>query len=635
MEIKNQNRFRLKLLANVGKFSLLFSLPLSAETVELVRPSSEPPTEIPTLSVEVDAVGGDWSYSRLLEGLRSFASIDESGNRLESPQNYEIKSRGRVISQKLTRINDVVVEKRMLLHAPVGRYSYWRNITLEKEINFDPSVKIFDLVHVADAFLVSLNEKANNSMLQDFIKENNIKKIRQLSDENYIVLYVGIENFDSIIDIASNNNELFDTVSLLEPSRVSITTPNDTLFNAYQWYSSAQSNDSDIDATAAWDIRTSSGNVRVAVPDPQGVRYTHDDIDGNIINQYDFIDNDGNPTTSDPHGTLMAGILGAEGNNAQGVAGVAWDVDMLVARVNTPDDLIEAIDWADSNSVKIMNISFYYSSFISSLYSKMSSKNNIIFVCSAGNRGINIDTYNPGGNIVQGHPLSNEFPARFDLENIITVSGSNQSNNPWYTNSTSLTNTGVVHIDISAPADTVAGPSATNDGSYATASGTSASAALVSGALALVVAEYPNNTVTYYKNRIIHTAKSRSTLNSIAPEGRLLSVYNALTHTERWWMNDIDFGNGNKWNAMGFFYNLKLNDWIWHFDIGWLYSYSTSSSAVYYWDPVTEYWVYTGYGFYPYFQVYPTTGPSYTVWYNESNTPSFFNFSTNAYQNTF
>jgi len=114
--------------------------------------------------------------------------------------------------------------------------------------------------------------------------------------------------------------------------------------------------DADMDAPEAWDITTGSSDIVVAVIDT-GIDYRHPDLAANMwmnvaeqvgtpgvddddngyaddIYGYDFAGtsevnpNDGKSDPQDVwfHGTHVAGIIGATGNNDQGVAGVSWNV---------------------------------------------------------------------------------------------------------------------------------------------------------------------------------------------------------------------------------------------------------------------------------------------------------------------
>ena len=109
--------------------------------------------------------------------------------------------------------------------------------------------------------------------------------------------------------------------------------------------------DADIDAPEAWGIHTGSQDIIVAVLD-SGVDYNHLDLTANIwvneaelngtpsvdddnngyvddIRGWDFADGDNDPKDYYFHGTHVAGIIGAVGNNNEGVAGVCWNVKIM------------------------------------------------------------------------------------------------------------------------------------------------------------------------------------------------------------------------------------------------------------------------------------------------------------------
>ena len=75
--------------------------------------------------------------------------------------------------------------------------------------------------------------------------------------------------------------------------------------------------------------------IRVGVVD-DGVQYTHHDLDDNYntSGQFDYggDDTDPFPTTSDPHGTAVAGLIAAE-NNGVGSVGVAFDASVTAFRI--------------------------------------------------------------------------------------------------------------------------------------------------------------------------------------------------------------------------------------------------------------------------------------------------------------
>jgi subtilisin family serine protease len=141
-------------------------------------------------------------------------------------------------------------------------------------------------------------------------------------------------------------------------------TPNDPLFNQ-QWHlkNTGQNGGvagADVDASKGWDISKGNGAI-IAVYD-DGVQMSHPDLpiwsnpgetgggketngiddDGNgFIDDYrgwDFTDGDNDPspaTISDNHGTAVAGVAGARGNNGLGVSGGAVDAFILPVRMTS------------------------------------------------------------------------------------------------------------------------------------------------------------------------------------------------------------------------------------------------------------------------------------------------------------
>jgi subtilisin family serine protease len=107
-----------------------------------------------------------------------------------------------------------------------------------------------------------------------------------------------------------------------------------------------------IDAPGAWDTTTGGENVGVAVID-LGNDDRHSDLDDNVTRA------DGNDGQT--HGTHVAGILCAEGNNGNGVTGVAWDCDLRfyaasLSTAVTAALMAEAVD----DGARVVNMSLNY-----------------------------------------------------------------------------------------------------------------------------------------------------------------------------------------------------------------------------------------------------------------------------------
>jgi subtilisin family serine protease len=109
-------------------------------------------------------------------------------------------------------------------------------------------------------------------------------------------------------------------VEFAEPNRQFrlLSTPNDPQFSG-QW------NMRQIHAPEAWDIGTGGGDVVVAVLD-SGIDPSHPDLQGRVVPGRNVRERSSNTQDEIGHGTHVAGIIGALGNNGVGVAGLSWAV---------------------------------------------------------------------------------------------------------------------------------------------------------------------------------------------------------------------------------------------------------------------------------------------------------------------
>ena len=156
-----------------------------------------------------------------------------------------------------------------------------------------------------------------------------------------------------------------------------------------------------IDAPLAWDLTTGSSDVIVAVID-SGIDYNHPDLNGNYLDTgYDWVNQDNDPMDDYGHGTHCAGIIGAEGNNLQGIAGINWEVKMMAEKVldqngdGTWWNLAWGIVHARNNGAKIISMSLggnYYSEH-SKQAVNFAYNQGCLLVAASGNHGTPPVTY--------------------------------------------------------------------------------------------------------------------------------------------------------------------------------------------------------------------------------------------------
>jgi len=344
--------------------------------------------------------------------------------------------------------------------------------------------------------------------------------------------------------------------------------PNDPMFSSLWGFDNTGQTggtaDADIDAPEAWDLETGDPRIIIAVADT-GIDYKHPDLANNMwvnsaelrgtpdvdddnngyvddIYGYDFAGNvasDPDDADSDPidnhfHGTHIAGVIGAVGNNGNGVTGVCWNTSLMALKVFADDyrvepevfssDAVEAIHYAIDNGARIINASWGGDHYSQSLYDavKEAGEAGLLFVTAAGN-----DFGSDNDEI----PV---YPSGFDLDNVISVMASDPNDQR-----ADFSNFGATTVDIAEPGTDILSTSPTTQNfamlvfgvptNYASLSGTSLSAPYASGACALIWSQYPDLANSTVKGILLKAVDPVFTSPRLNLSGGRINLHKVLT----------------------------------------------------------------------------------------------------------
>lgn len=308
------------------------------------------------------------------------------------------------------------------------------------------------------------------------------------------------------------------------------------------------------DTERAWRVSTGSKDIRVAVIDT-GIDVNHPDLKSNLwknpgetgvdaqgrdkatngidddgngfiddVHGWNFVGNNSDLSDNHGHGTHIAGIIGAEGGNGVGAAGISPNVSIMVLKYYDPKaqgmnnlyNTVRAINYAVQMNAHIINYSGggVEPSPEEKRAIEIAKKKGILVVAAAGNERSNSD-------------LAGYYPADYDLDNIISVTAINQNKSVLPTS-----NWGEKSVDIAAPGDNIY--STLPGGKYGLQTGTSQATAFVSGVAALVMANNPElRTADRIIKYLTQTGDTHSTLAGKTRYQKILNSYKALAIQDR------------------------------------------------------------------------------------------------------
>lgn len=320
--------------------------------------------------------------------------------------------------------------------------------------------------YVPGEIIVKFRESAGAAKISALLKSSGVTRLREIKK-------IGVHKLkvpdNMTVEALISKYRADPDVEYAEPNYIIKMTalPNDPGFPLiWALDNTGQTNgvlDADIDAVEAWNVTNGSRDIIIAVID-SGVAYNHPDLTGNIwtntaeysgktvfdddsngyvddIYGWDFIDNDGYSLDLNSHGTHVAGIIGACGDNGLGSTGVMWTVKIMSIRflgVSGTGDTLDAADaivYATDHGARIINASWAGYEYSNALYDAIdyARGKGVLFVAAAGNEANNND-------------IEPTYPASFNLPNIISVAATDDRDNI-----SSFSNYGAKSVDLGAP----------------------------------------------------------------------------------------------------------------------------------------------------------------------------------------
>ncbi len=317
----------------------------------------------------------------------------------------------------------------------------------------------------------------------------------------------------------------------------------------------------DINAPDAWNIFTGSSDIVVAVID-NGVDYEHEDLIDNIwinwaeyngnededddengyvddVYGWDWYASPNGGEDADPmpytgsHGTHIAGIIGAKGNNDRGVAGVNWNVKIMALKIAHNgagyrfSEGRRALEYALENGACISNNSWGWTNYSQALYDSIETAKDEyghLYIAAAGNW--------PGIE-ERNNDIQPVYPASYDLDNIISVASTDHNDEL-----SDLSHYGLNSVDLGAPGATTYYPDPVDEtdiystllnDNYGYKRGTSMAAPYVAGVAALVWGCRPDLSWSQVKNAIMNSVDPKSSLSGKTVTGGRLNAYKAIT----------------------------------------------------------------------------------------------------------
>jgi subtilisin family serine protease len=373
----------------------------------------------------------------------------------------------------------------------------------------------------------------------------------------FIVKPKNIADLPKVLSMLQKNNliEYVEPNGYLFAHAVKAVVPNDPYFLQEQWahYNNGRFNDypskpdSDIDSEKAWSITTGSENITVAIIDA-GIKTDHPEFENRLwknLNElkngtdadsngyvddtlgWNFVDDNNNILDDNGHGTMVAGIALATGDNDYMYAGVNWKSKIMTCKVFDRDGkgkkgrVASAIYYAVDNGADVINFSGG-----SNLKSKViegavryAYQNNVPVVVGAGNKNTAI-----------------YFPATMEETIAVGATSTDDKRSAPFGDFNTGGSCFGKELDFVAPGNFIYGLSHESNSKKYMGHGTSYAAPYVTGVISLMLSKNPWLSIEEIKTILIESSEDQvgGTEDSVGWDpyygyGRI-NAYQALLH---------------------------------------------------------------------------------------------------------
>lgn len=323
-----------------------------------------------------------------------------------------------------------------------------------------------ETVHIPGQFIVQFKENTTKEQIAGIHRKHKCEVLHEDDSIGFSILKTK-RPVKRLLKKYNNHPE----VEYVEPNyrfRTFEVTPSDPYFSYYQYGPQL------IHAPSAWEVTLGNPQTQIAVVDT-GVNLTHPDLQGKLLQGYDFVDRDSSPEDLNGHGSHVAGIAAAATDNGRGIAGTAPRASILPVRVlgqngeGSLDQVANGIIYAANRGAKVINLSLGSPSDAFTLRRAVEYawSRGAVTVAAAGNDG----------------SAAPNYPAAYST--VISVGSVDRSDRK-----SSFSNYGR-WVDVAAPGSDIL--STYDNGLYAYLSGTSMASPHVAGLAALLASQGRSN----------------------------------------------------------------------------------------------------------------------------------------------